>query len=130
MSVRMPRQHIACDLDGTLAHYDGWRGIEHIGDPVGPVLDRVRAARARGIPVSIFTARVARSADDAYGDGEQAAEYVRRWLVAHLGEELPVTAVKHGYFSEFWDDKAVRVKHNHGVAVLDGPAWFELGDRE
>ena len=24
------------DLDGTLAKYDGWKGIDHIGEPVKP----------------------------------------------------------------------------------------------
>lgn len=27
------RKMIAVDLDGTLAKYDGWKGISHIGDP-------------------------------------------------------------------------------------------------
>ena len=25
---------IGVDLDGTLARYDGWKGIEHIGEPI------------------------------------------------------------------------------------------------
>ena len=25
---------IGVDLDGTLARYDGWRGIDHIGEPM------------------------------------------------------------------------------------------------
>jgi hypothetical protein len=27
---------IGVDLDGTLAHYDGWKGIDHIGEPIKP----------------------------------------------------------------------------------------------
>ena len=26
--------YFAVDLDGTLAHYDKWRGIDHIGKPI------------------------------------------------------------------------------------------------
>lgn len=33
---------IGVDLDGTLAHYDSWRGVDHIGAPVIPMLDRVK----------------------------------------------------------------------------------------
>jgi len=28
------RRTAVVDLDGTLAMYDGWRGSDHIGDPV------------------------------------------------------------------------------------------------
>ena len=32
---------IGVDLDGTLAYYDGWQGIDHIGEPILPMLNRV-----------------------------------------------------------------------------------------
>ena len=25
---------VCVDLDGTLAKYDGWKGLEHIGEPI------------------------------------------------------------------------------------------------
>ena len=49
---------IGVDLDGTLAKYDGWHGIEHIGMPIRPMMERVRTWLAMGIQVKIFTARV------------------------------------------------------------------------
>jgi hypothetical protein len=121
--------HIACDLDGTLAQYDGWRGVEHIGDPIPLVYERVKAALAKGYQVSIFTARVAGLLDAEYGDSLVAKRYVELWCVKHFGVALPVTAVKHGYFTEFWDDKAVRVKANTGYTTLGGPLWDELADQ-
>ena len=33
---------IGVDLDGTLAHYDGWKGIEHVGPPIPAMLARVK----------------------------------------------------------------------------------------
>lgn len=36
---------IGVDLDGTLAHYDHWRGETHIGPPIAPMVDRWRQAR-------------------------------------------------------------------------------------
>jgi hydroxymethylpyrimidine pyrophosphatase-like HAD family hydrolase len=48
---------IGVDLDGTLAHYTGWRGAEHIGVPIPAMLERVQAWVAAGVTVKIFTAR-------------------------------------------------------------------------
>jgi len=31
----MSKGWVGVDLDGTLAHYDGWKGADHIGEP-GP----------------------------------------------------------------------------------------------
>jgi hypothetical protein len=49
---------IGVDLDGTLARYDRWRGVQHIGEPVPAILDEVRKWLAIGHEVRIFTARV------------------------------------------------------------------------
>jgi hypothetical protein len=35
-------QCIGVDLDGTLAKYGEWRGVEHIGEPIPPMVDRVK----------------------------------------------------------------------------------------
>jgi len=47
------------DLDGTLAVYDGWHGIDHIGQPVKPMIDLIKRLHAEGKVVKIVTARVA-----------------------------------------------------------------------
>ena len=49
---------IGVDLDGTLARYDGWKGPEHIGEPLMPMVERVKAWLAEGREVRIMTARV------------------------------------------------------------------------
>jgi len=36
------------DLDGTLAKYDKWEGIDHIGEPVKPMVDLIREDARRG----------------------------------------------------------------------------------
>ena len=48
---------IGVDLDGTLAHYNGWVDETHIGEPIQGMADRVRGWLADGIDVRIFTAR-------------------------------------------------------------------------
>lgn len=50
----MNRGWIGVDLDGTLAHYDKWIGPEHIGEPIAPMVDRVRAWLGQGIEVRIL----------------------------------------------------------------------------
>lgn len=47
------------DLDGTLAKYDGWKGIDHIGEPVKPMVDLIKRMHDEGKVVKIMTARVA-----------------------------------------------------------------------
>ena len=38
---------VGVDLDGTLATYDEWRGIEHVGEPIAPMVERVKRWLAR-----------------------------------------------------------------------------------
>ena len=52
---------IGVDLDGTLAEYLGWQGMGHIGEPIAPMVERVKAWLAEGKDVRIFTARVCSS---------------------------------------------------------------------
>ena len=51
---------IGVDLDGTLAKYDRRVSIETIGDPIPSMVRRIKSWIDRGVPVKIFTARVAR----------------------------------------------------------------------
>ena len=47
---------IGIDMDGTLAHYHGWYGVDHIGEPIPKMVERVRGySRQSGLQVIIFT---------------------------------------------------------------------------
>lgn len=105
---------IAVDLDGTLAHYDRWQGVQHIGRPITAMLDRVQAAIAAGHEVRIFTARCAPRED---GSHETARRYIELWLAHHLGMNLHVTCLKDYDIDEIWDDRAVGVEKNRGVLL-------------
>lgn len=114
---------IAVDLDGTLAHYDQWRGADHIGDPVPAMLARVKAWLAEGKEVRIFTARVDGGiAADKQGhpdahlfrDPEKVRAAIQDWCERHIGVRLAVTNVKDFAMVELWDDRAVRVVKNSG----------------
>jgi hypothetical protein len=120
---RKPKAWIAVDLDGTLAHYDYWRGIEHVGAPILPMLNRVKKWLAEGEDVRIFTARVdggevAISMGDVNGEAHRNVDAVKRpieaWCLKHLGQILPITNVKDYGMKELWDDRAVGVVTNTG----------------
>lgn len=98
---------IAVDLDGTLAHYDGWKGIDHIGEPVPLMVARVKAWLADGRDVRIFTARVA--------DGAiETRTFIVEWCAKHIGQALPITNVKDFGMVELWDDRCVQIELNTG----------------
>lgn len=101
---------IGVDLDGTLATYDGWKGVEHIGDPIPVMLDRVKRWLDEGQDVRILTAR-------ASGPPMEAASaifYIHQWCLKHLGRLLPITNAKDYHMIEVWDDRAVQVIPNTG----------------
>jgi hypothetical protein len=101
------RGWIGVDLDGTLAHYDGWKGpeFEHIGAPIPMMLERVKNWLADGRDVRIFTARASIP--------EQVPP-VFEWCRRHLGRTLIVTYQKDIAMVELWDDRAVQVIPNTG----------------
>lgn len=130
--VRMGKHHvIALDLDGTAAHYEGWVGDGHIGPPVPGVIVRVKRALAAGHSVWIYTARVA--VEDDHGGAAEAAFQrgkIEEWCLEHIGVVLPITATKLRRFSEFWDDKAIRIGKNTGALghVPTDALWRQLSD--
>lgn len=128
---------IGVDLDATLAVYDGWRGIDHIGPPVPPMVERVKRWRSEGQEVRIFTARVSaiyrqhepmtQQLYDQVEEALQALAVIRAWSMRVFGEVLPVTALKDLGMIECWDDRSVSVAANTGVgyragAKVEGPA--------
>ncbi|GAB4274331.1 MAG: hypothetical protein Tsb0018_05940 [Opitutales bacterium] len=100
---------IGVDLDGTLAYFDGWQGIHHIGRPVPTMLKRVKHWLKKGHTVKIVTARASIP---------EGVEPVRKWLTKHGLEDLEVTNAKDFYMLELWDDRAVQVIPNMGKPVI------------
>lgn len=112
----MGRGWIGVDLDGTLAHYDEWVGVEHIGEPVPLMVERVKGWLAEGITVKIVTARV--------GDRDNPQEVlaarvaITKWCRLHIGKVLPITHEKDYGMYELWDDRAVTVEKNTGRVIM------------
>ena len=110
---------IGVDLDGTLAHYDGWQGVGHIGKPIKPMCDRVRAWLAQGRTVKIFTARVHNiTAGPGLGMPEaQVLAPIEGFCMTEFGQSLEVTNIKDYGMVELWDDRAVQLIPNTGERV-------------
>lgn len=122
---------IGVDLDGTLAKQDDSKPYdsERIGEPIKPMLDRVKEWVKAGKKVKIFTARA---------DDEIAVNAIKAWLKKHDPDDeydlndLEVTNLKDPGMIEFWDDKAVAVEKNTGKVsesivdiLLDSGTWTE-----
>ena len=99
---------IGVDLDGTLAHYEGWRGAEIVGDPIPAMAFRVRKWIAEGKEIRIFTARATIP---------EQIPFVEAWCERHFGVVLPVTCCKDFGMIELWDDRCVQVEINTGRRV-------------
>lgn len=102
---------IGVDLDGTLADFsEGWKGIHHIGEPLWPMVHRIRDWLHEGKIVKILTARA---------NTPEAIPPIRKWLVEVAGlPELEITNVKGHHMKELWDDRCVQMHPNTGEPVL------------
>lgn len=115
------KQWIGVDLDGTLAEYITWKGESYIGKPITKMMKRVKAWIAQGKAVKIFTARAS---------DKKQIPFVKKWLKEQGLEGVEVTNIKDYGMTEFWDDKAHRVKKNTGELVKAQPtqAQAEAGN--
>lgn len=104
------------DFDGTLAHYDKWRGPSHVGEPIRRTVAYVKDLLRKGEKVKVFTAR-------ANGEGaEEAVAAIKDWCRKHIGKELPVTCEKDQNMVSLRDDKLdlQKVEMNTGRLIESG----------
>lgn len=126
---------IGVDLDGTLFRYDHWVVF---GEPIEPMIRRVRDWLAEGTQVRIVTARVGVAVRLKSGDlitnfrkenrcrvtGEDFSDADMVGAIwAHLARyELPrlrVQSHKDADMIELWDDRAVQVVPNTGRTLAE-----------
>jgi len=103
---------IGVDLDGTLAEYGGWKGENHIGNPIPLMVSRVKQWIAEGKEVKIFTAR-------AWQYNPDTEDIIQKWCIKYIGQILPITCFKDYGMIELWDDRAIQVIPNKGIALQD-----------
>lgn len=141
------------DLDGTLAVYDVWRGIDHIGRPIPPMVNMVRNMHAHGLKVKILTARVAPRSNverrtNPYLDEHwcipspdempwavhkkewTALEFIQDWCWRNLGFVPEITHQKDHLMLTLFDDRVVQVEPNTGriLGSVPGGLWEYLAN--
>lgn len=122
------------DLDGTLAKYDGWKGIDHIGEPVKPMVELMKRMHDEGKIVKIMTARIAphKLEDGTVGesyitipDGEGGAarnyahQFINDWCHFNLGFIPEIVYQKDHLMLELYDDRVKQVVPNEGWLIED-----------
>lgn len=107
---------IGVDLDSCLAIYDGWKGEEHIGEPIPLMVDRVKQWLAEGKIVKIFTARASEPNPEKR---VRVLAAIARWSLEVFGTALPVTCIKDYGCKEIYDDRAVGIEPNTGQLMTD-----------
>jgi nicotinamidase-related amidase len=106
---------IFVDLDKTLAEHDEDYAPDKIGNPIKPMMDRVKRWIGEGKEVVIHTARVSQPG---------AFPHVQKWLRDQGLEGLRVTHKKSPEADAYYDDKAVAVEPNTG-RILGGNTEHE-----
>lgn len=101
---------IGFDLDGTLAHYDGWKGPEHVGEPISKMMDKLREHLNEGYEVRIFTARAS---------DPMQVPFIHDWLVKNGLPRLGVTCSKDFMMKMLYDDRCMQVELNTGRQIKD-----------
>lgn len=114
---KLPREWIGVDLDRTLATFYKFGDIRDIGDPIWPMVERVKRWVAEGKRVKIMTARIAPPYEPKWVTRLDVIDAIQKWCVEHLGQKLEVTNEKDMYMIELWDDRAVQVEPNVGEPV-------------
>lgn len=115
MSNESHKGWYAFDLDGTLCTYDGWKGPGDLGEPIAPMVERVKALLAAGEDVRIFTARAwSDGTPERDADCQTALHAIYGWCQTHIGRVLPVTCVKDLAMLVLYDDRCIQVTRNIG----------------
>lgn len=131
---------IGVDLDGTCFTYHKWVGWNVFGEPIGPMIERIRRWLFEERDVRIVTARVGLPLfDDTYSDkiristkpikschvtGQMFSDRMMVNVIQdltehHVGARLPVQCYKDVNMIELWDDRAVQVVPNTGQTLTD-----------
>lgn len=110
------KQTVAIDLDGTLAQYDGWKGVDVIGAPRPGALEFVTRLVAHGFDVVVYTARVQDRKGENGHEPEDVVYLVHQWLGIN---GFPVEVRVHGSIGKpmavaYVDDRSVKVPTNPG----------------
>lgn len=108
--MKDPREHgggwIGVDFDGTISEHHGYKGPNHVGEPIMPMVERIRKWLKEGKDVRIFTAR-----------DQKSYPAIRKFCLQNFGKTLKITKTKDRFMEALYDDRAVGVEHNTGKLI-------------
>jgi hypothetical protein len=117
----MSTEWVGIDLDGTLANYDGWKGVEYIGAPIPEMVRKVKSMLCFGLTVKIFTARVC-------DPDPRVVPIIHKWLIEEAGlPVLEVTNIKDFGMLRLYDDRCKEVVPNTGLTIQE---YMEEGEKK
>lgn len=99
---------IGFDLDGTLAEYTEWKGADHIGKPIEPIIRIAKQYIEQGYTIKIFTARAC---------VPEQIPPVKKWCIENGLGDLEVTNQKDFGMILLYDDRCVQVMPNKGIIL-------------
>lgn len=108
---------IGVDLDGTLAKYNGWGSPP--GEPLLPMVEKVRQWLKEGKEVRIFTARVS-TVKHTEEQLDQNFKWIYEFCESVFGKRLPITCHKDPDMVDLWDDRCHPVEYNTGKDLMKG----------
>ena len=136
------------DLDGTLAKYDGWKGIDHIGEPIAPIVNLMKQIVGKGLKVKILTARVSprtkpedrpnpylenhwcisSPTDMPWAAAKRwtAKEFIQEWCWRNLGFVPEITHQKDHLMLNLFDDRVTQVEPNTGRILGRLPTELDI----
>lgn len=115
------RRRVCVDLDGVLAKYDKWRGVDHFGEPIPGALEFMKKL-AKFSEITIFTSRCSQDVlEGSVITPGQLRVKVIEWLEKH---DFPYTDVYIGQgkprAAAFIDDRGVHCNPQKDKDAFDG----------
>lgn len=121
------KKKIACiDLDGTLAHFEEWKGEKHFGNPIAGASEALKQLRKENWLLIIFTTRTNK-------------EYIKDFLnnndipFDHINEnpnQPENTIGGKPYADVYIDDRAIQFNGDWKKTVLDMKEFIPWEKRE
>jgi hypothetical protein len=117
-TVQRRNRTVAVDLDGVLAEYDGWKGLENIGEPIDGAREFMTALAEKYF-VLVHTARIANENVKTEDHIQRVKNMVIKWLVEN---DIPYGDVYTGrgkpLATAFIDDRAVSCRPQQDASAF------------
>lgn len=112
----MSKPPVCVDLDGVLAHYDGWKGIQHFGEPFADAADFTKKL-SEVAHIIIHTTRC--NAEKNGDNVDDLKKYVKNWLDKNnITYDEIYTGQGKPYAKAYIDDRAINCNGDNYGHVL------------